>query len=39
MLRDDPNESSAVYVLTSDDLNMLFVEQISPPINFFTENT
>ena len=35
--RDDPNESSAVYLLTSDD-KYAVVEQISLQINFFAGN-
>ena len=38
VLRDDPNQSSAVYLLASDIINTLFAEQNSLLINFFTEN-
>ena len=37
MLRDDPNESSAVYLLTSDDKHAVCGTDF-PQINFFTEN-
>ena len=37
MLRDDPNESSAVCLLILM-INTLYVEQISRQINFFAEN-
>ena len=37
-LCDNPNESSAVYLLILM-INTLFVEQISGQINFFAENT
>ena len=39
MLRDDPNESSAVYFLTSDDKHAVCGTDFSPmQINFFAEN-
>ena len=37
VLRDDPNESSAVYLLTFDNKHAV-VEQTSRQINFFAEN-
>ena len=36
VLRDDPNEISEIYWLLM--INTLFVDQIFPQINFFTEN-
>ena len=39
MLRDDPNESSAVYLLTSDDKHAVCGTNFSPmQINFFAKN-
>ena len=39
MLRDDPNESSAVYLLTSDDKHAVRGTDFSPmQINFFAKN-
>ena len=39
MLRDDPNESSAVYLLTSDYKHAVSETDFSPmQINFFAEN-
>ena len=39
MLRDDPNESSAVYLLTSDDKQTVCGTDFSPmQINFFAKN-
>ena len=37
VLRDDPNESSAVYLLTSDDKHAVCGTDFRQ-INFFTEN-
>ena len=39
MLRDDPNESSAVHLLTSDDKHAVCGTNFSPvQINFFAKN-
>ena len=39
VLRDDPNESSAVYLLTSDNKHAVCGTDFSPmQINFFAEN-
>ena len=39
MLRDDPNESSAVYLLTSDNKHAVCETDFLPmQINFFAEN-
>ena len=40
VLRDDPNESSAVYLLTSDNKHAVCGTDFSRmQVNFFTENT
>ena len=40
MLRDDPNESSAVYLLTSDNKHAVRGTDFTPmQINFFVEET